>query len=152
MLRRKADRTKLFELYILSIVNASVITAYSIYKMLVLRDSHNTRGCTRLLASALGYFCHDFVAMRREFKNDRGMLIHHILGISLITMVMKGQENVKRFVAPVAMIELSTIFLSGMWLLRETGRSNTIAYKLCLGAFASTFFGTRIVGLNYNLA
>ena len=77
-LMAKADRTKLFELYILSILNACVITGYSGVK-LVGGDLSDTRGGKRMLASALGYFCHDFIAMRRKFSNDRGMLLHHVV-------------------------------------------------------------------------
>jgi len=68
ILQSKSDRTRLFELYILSIVNAGFISSYSIYKLAA--GSNSTQGCTRMLATALGYFVHDFIAMRHEFKND----------------------------------------------------------------------------------
>lgn len=145
LLQKKSDRTKLFELYILGIVNAGIITGYSGYKLLT--GSTSTQGATRVLATALGYFLHDFIAMRREFKNDKGMLLHHVIGIVVSVAVMSAGRGVKQHIPPFGMMELSTIFLDSMWLLRETGNSKTRVYKACLVAFATAFFGTRIVVL-----
>merc|ERR1712086_807446 len=68
LLQSKADRSQLFESYILSIVNAAIICCYSGYKMC--RGDGSTRGATRMLATALGYFCHDMFMMRNELHND----------------------------------------------------------------------------------
>ena len=94
LLQSKADRSQLFESYILSIVNAAVsgwaflhfrnnsqyvcvlcvqiICCYSGYKMCW--GDGSTRGATRMLATALGYFCHDMFMMRNELHNDMVIL------------------------------------------------------------------------------
>jgi hypothetical protein len=38
-----------------------------------------------MLASLLGYFVHDFIAMRHEFKHDVGMFVHHVFGIGIVS-------------------------------------------------------------------
>ena len=64
----------------------------------------------------------------------------------------RGEEGgVRRFIPVVGVIELSTIFLSLMWLLKELGREKTGLYKAVLALFGSSFFATRIVGLNWML-
>ena len=163
-LQGKADRTNLFELYILSIVNATGISAYSLWKIFGTGTS-NTVGATRLLATALGYFLHDFIAMRREFSNDWSMFFHHVFGIAVIsnvnrscaivsnlscltccfTQVMVAPKETKRYIPMFGVIELSTVFMSLMWLLRETGNNKGRFFKANLIMFATTFFGTRIL-------
>ena len=148
-LAAKADKTKLFELYMLSIVNAGILTAYSMAKLWA--GNKDTHGSTRLLAAALGYFCHDFVAMRHEFRNDPGMFWHHVFGIGLVGGAMVSKPAVKKYVPPIAMVELSTVFLSGMWLMKELELTGTAAYKVVLGTFAATFFATRVFALPYQM-
>merc|ERR1711924_23436 len=84
-----------------------------------------------------------------------GTLFHHVFGISIISVVMASpswpDKGIKRFIPPVGTIELSTVFLSGMWLIKETGNAKSALYKTFLGLFGSSFFVTRIVGLNYYL-
>jgi hypothetical protein len=132
-----------------------------------------------MLASALGYFCHDFIAMRHEMLNDKGdvtvtsffifffcryfgltvfsicvfvgMVLHHVAGITLIAGVIKAGRSVRRFIPAIAVIELSSVFLSLMWLVKEVGWESSRTFKAILGLFASSFFATRVVGMNYML-
>lgn len=82
ILMKRDNGLHLFELYILSIVNATVLTVYGFHKML--NDVDNTVGCKRVLASALGYFLHDFIAIRSTWRSDTSTVIHHLSGICLI--------------------------------------------------------------------
>ena len=149
LLQRKADRTKLFELYLLSIVNAGVMAGFSCWKIFRC-PAGDTRGVTRMLASCLGYFAHDFWAMRYEFKNDPPMLLHHVLA-TVGTSLVVGRPEVHRFVPMLALTEMSTVFLSLRWLLAETGQAASRKYKAVLLLFGSTFFATRVVNLNRRL-
>ena len=94
LLQKKADCTKLFELYFLSIINAAIMSGHSVRK-LVMGGHHGT---TRMLASALGYFVHDFVAMRYEFKNDKPMLVHHLIAIYACSSVVQ-KPHLHKYVA-----------------------------------------------------
>jgi len=60
-------------------------------------------------------------------------------------------DGVKRFIPVVGTIELSTVFLSMMWLIKETGHVNTRIHKATLGLFGLSFFTTRILNLNFQL-
>ena len=51
-LTKKDPNVRMFELYILSIINASTLTGYGIYKLLT--DVNDVHWCKRTLASALG--------------------------------------------------------------------------------------------------
>jgi len=145
VLQAKSDRTRLFELYLLSIVNAVFISSYSVYKLAT--GSASTQGCTRMLATALGYFVHDFFAMRHEFKNDIGMFVHHVFGIALTGTAISAPPSIKKYVPIFGTVELSTIFLSIMWLMRETGNTKGRGFKLNMALFAISFFATRILAM-----
>ena len=146
LLQAKSDRTKLFELYILSIVNAAIMSGHSMYKLLCCEEG-DTHGVTRMLSTALGYFLHDFIAMRYEFVNDKGMLLHHTLCLAMTTTVLTKDSGVKKFVPMVAVTELSSVFLGARWLLLELGLGTSSLYNGVLFSFATSFFVTRILGL-----
>ena len=139
LLQKKADRTKLFELYFLSIINASIMGGHSLRKLAV----GGTHGTTRMLSAALGYFVHDFYAMRYEFKNDKGMLLHHLIAIYGAVLCV-GRPDLHKYVAMWTATEISSVFLGIRWLLAETGQTSTKRYKLVLVLFGSSFFATRI--------
>jgi hypothetical protein len=148
-LQRKAGRTKLFELYLLSVVNAMIVTVFSLKKTGIhgigRPRCRDIRGTTRLMASMLGYFLHDFVAMRREILTAPDTLIHHVFGIAILTAGMRGESRFKRYGPPLAIVELSTCFLSTMWILRELGLEKTRTFKAVLAGFVLSFFATRVV-------
>mgnify|MGYP006979930923 CR=1 FL=1 len=73
---------RMFELYLLSIVNASMISGYSIYKLIT--GWKNVYGSKRLMASVLGYFIHDFIALRGTWTDDVPTVIHHVFGIATV--------------------------------------------------------------------
>jgi hypothetical protein len=139
LLQKKADRTKLFELYFLSILNAAIMGGHSVRKLIV--GGHH--GTTRMLSAALGYFVHDFYAMRYEFRNDVGMLFHHLIAIYGSALCV-GRPQLHKYVATWSATELSSVFLGLRWLLAETGQTSTRAYKAVLVLFGSSFFATRI--------
>jgi len=101
---------------------------------------------------------HDMVMIIRPYDGSvmQLVLFHHVFGISIVVAVMGGpswpNDGVKRFIPPIGTIELSTVFLSAMWLVRETGNGHTGIFKVMLGLFGTSFFATRIVLLNYYLA
>merc|ERR1711939_550874 len=78
--------------------------------------------------------------MRREFKNDYGMFIHHVFGIALTGTVIVAPPSVKKYVPIFGTVEVSTIFLSIMWLMRETGNTKGRGFKVVLAMFAASFF------------
>jgi hypothetical protein len=146
LLSSKSDRTKLFELYFLSILNAAVMSGHSFYKLACCEEG-DTKGVTRMLATSIGYFLHDFVAMRYEFVHDKGMLLHHTLCLAMCGMTLSQDSGVKKFVPVVALTELSSVFLGFRWLLLELGLGSTKLYTSVLLLFGTSFFATRIVGL-----
>merc|ERR1712023_612005 len=83
------------------------------------------------------------------------MLFHHLFGIAIICSTMASpswpDDSVKKFIPVIGTIELSTIFMSAMWLIRETGNAQTKLFKVTIGLFAMSFFFTRICSLNYHL-
>jgi hypothetical protein len=146
MLNAKSDRSKLFELYFLSILNAAIMSGHSAYKLLFCEEGC-TKGITRMLSTSIGYFLHDFIAMKYEFINDKGMLLHHLLCLAMCGVSLQQDTGVKKFVPMVALTELSSVFLGVRWLLRELGLAKSKAYNVVLVLFGSSFFATRIVGL-----
>ena len=147
LLNAKADRSKMFELYFLSIINAGIMSGHSAYKLLCCEENC-TKGVTRMMATSIGYFLHDFVAMRYEFINDKGMLLHHVLCLAMCGTALQQDSGVKKLVPTVALTELSSVFLGLRWLLIELGLGKTKMYSVVLGLFDGTsFFATRIVGL-----
>ena len=60
-------------------------------------------------------------------------------------------EGVKRFIPPVGTIELSTVFLSAMWLIRETGHDKTklfrvkICHHACIGVHSTPAHDASLV-------
>ena len=139
LLQKKADRTKLFELYFLSIINAAIMGGHSVRKLII--GGHH--GTTRMLASALGYFVNDFIAMRYEFKNDKPMLVHHLIAIYACSSVVR-MPHLHKYVAMWGATEISSVFLGIRWLLAETGQTKTLAYKIVLFLFSGSFFATRV--------
>lgn len=149
LLQAKSDRTKMFELYLLSVVNAAVLAGFSAYK-LAFCERGDTRGVTRVLATSMGYFCHDFFALRHEILSDPPMLIHHLIACTLNYLALRLRQTHK-YMPMVALTEMSTVFLSMRWLLKELGQGASKSHKIVLLLFGSSFFVTRIIGLNREL-
>ncbi len=61
------------------------MTGYAAQKLATGVD--NVRGCKRVLSSMLGYFIHDFIALRSTWQSDIPMVVHHVFGIVLVTGV-----------------------------------------------------------------
>jgi hypothetical protein len=118
-----------------------------------------------------GYFAHDFFATRHHWLKYPADVWHHIVALLLIHGCF-CMPSVAGHVYKVLVIECSTIFLTGMWLLREamkmteaTQRANeggaaaagaaVVAaatmkmYKTYASWFVASFFLTRIVWLPY---
>ena len=87
-LAKRDSGIRMFELYLLSIVNAGILTGYSVYKLST--NWRDTTGCKRLLASVMGYFIHDFIAVRSTWREDIPTVIHHVFGIALVAGLFGG--------------------------------------------------------------
>ena len=99
----------MFELYMLSIVNAGILTGYSLYKLST--DWTDVMGCKRLLASVMGYFIHDFIAVRSTWREDIPTVIHHVFGIALVAGAFRV-ERAHKLVPRFAIIEVSLVATS----------------------------------------
>lgn len=82
------------------------------------------------------------------WAEDPAMVIHHTMGILLIGGTLQ-KPKVYPVVAPFAVIELSTVFLNIMTMLRMAEQDLSVAFKANLLAFVLTFFATRIVWMPY---
>ena len=75
---------------------------------------------------SLGYFVHDFLSLRSMWAEDPAMVIHHTMGILLIGGTLQ-KPKVYPVVAPFAVIELSTVFLNIMTMLRMAEQDRSVA-------------------------
>ena len=134
----KPDRLALL---LLSTVHACLVAGYGVWKW----GSANTEGCSAMLAVSLGYFIHDLC----YGTPDLAMGLHHALGMGLLVMALRTPA-VHSAVAPLALVEISSIFLNLMYVLRMV-RVHPWIYRANLAAFALTFVGTRILWMPYVL-
>jgi hypothetical protein len=75
------------------------------------------------------------------------MFVHHVFGIALTGSAISAPPSVKKYVPIFGTVELSTIFLSIMWLMRETGNTKGKGFKINMALFALSFFVTRIIAM-----
>jgi hypothetical protein len=144
---------KQIELYILSLLHASVITCWGIKHLPeggmpqtnILEDD---KSIINLLIFSMGYFIHDIIGAYMIGKSSISGTIHHIIGI-IIEYSMSTNLNFYKTCYPIfisfAITELSTIFLNIMLIMRHIHKSNTRLYNYIVATFTATFFGTRIV-------
>ena len=145
----KPNHPGMFELCALGMIHAGVLAYYGIKKCFFPRTSWmDPRGCKRLISASLGYFMHDFLALRSMWADDPTMVVHHLAGLALLGSALHKPE-VYPMVGPYAVIELSTIFLNGIAMLREVRMEDTPLNHACLGLFVVTFFVTRVVWMPY---
>ena len=82
------------------------------------------------------------------FLPSQAMVIHHTMGILLLGGTLQ-KPKVYPVVAPFAVIELSTVFLNIMTMLRMAEQERSVMFKANLLTFVLTFFATRIVWMPY---
>jgi hypothetical protein len=134
----QADRLALL---LLSTVHACVVAGYGVWKW----DSSDTEGCSAVLSVSLGYFIHDSC----YGTTDLAMGLHHALGMGLLVTALRTPA-VHPAIAPLALVEISSIFLNLKYVLRLV-RVHPWIYRANLAAFALTFVGTRILWMPYVL-
>ena len=76
------------------------------------------------------------------------MVIHHSMGILLLGGALQAPK-VYPIVAPFAVIELSTVFLNIMTMLRMAKQEGSTMFRANLLAFVLTFFVTRVAWMPY---
>mgnify|MGYP003682132057 CR=1 FL=1 len=145
--------SKQIELYILSLLHASVITCWGIKHLSeggmpqtnMLEDD---KSIINLLLFSMGYFIHDIISTYMIGKTSVSGTIHHVICI-IIEYAMLNKLSIYRTCYPIfisfAITELSTIFLNIMLIMRHIHKSNTRLYNYIVATFTATFFGTRIV-------
>ncbi len=90
----------------------------------------------------------DLYDTRALWIANKANLMHHILGLTLVGCAMAVvPDEADHAIAPFLLVELSTLFLNAMWLLRTFGHGDTPAASLATYAFAASFFVTRVVGM-----
>jgi hypothetical protein len=104
-----------------------------------------------MMTFMFGYLLHDFHATRHEWSRYPSEALHHVAGFAICAGILQVQSPLAaRYVAHYGLVELSTIFLNTMWLMREAGRDGTAVFTACKYAFALSFFATRPVYMCYN--
>mmetsp|Transcript_25303 Transcript_25303/g.88303 ORF Transcript_25303/g.88303 Transcript_25303/m.88303 type:complete len:324 (-) Transcript_25303:67-1038(-) len=134
-----------FPTYINSLVHAALSVGFASYK-LVGAGHKTTTGNRSLIAFMLGYFVNDMWQTRADWLSHPADVLHHVMAIS-ITTVVSLLPNLAPFFPMFVVVELSTIFLNLMWLLRTAGRGDTAAYRAMQAAFVSLFMLLRTVWL-----
>lgn len=134
-----------FELNVVGTLNAVVVASYGIHKcFLSPRGWRDVRGCHRICAWLLGYFVHDLCAMAPVWWKDPTLAQSHAVAIFCCGFVLRHPE-LRPFVAPLSVVEVSNVFLNLLWGLREAGLGQSQLSKLTLVLFVATFFASRVV-------
>lgn len=97
-----------------------------------------------------GYLLHDFFKTMVDWAKYKDEWIHHAVSISLLLSVFVFARNPDTRAYPgigasIGLIEASTIPLNIMWILRETGKNQSVAYRLSSYVFALLFLTVRWV-------
>ena len=141
------------ELNVIAILHSILLTGYGI-KQIFYSDNtsnntlDNANNCRNIISISLGYFIHDLIEIRSSWIKDPSILLHHLMAIILNSTAL-CTPKIFPMCAPFAIVELSSIFLNIMYILRMTNQTNTCIFKANLIAFVSTFFATRIVWMPY---
>lgn len=135
------------DLYIISWIHAAVVSLFSFYSFGT-RSSDSATGLLglKVCSFSLGYFIHDFVATRHEWLKYKSHAFHHLLAFGIITpLLMTRSTHLAKFYKQIGLLEISTVFLDQMWILRELDKENSKLYKANSLAFVVVFFLARIV-------
>jgi hypothetical protein len=100
----------------------------------------------RLGKVEIGYFLHDLVAIAPSWRLHVSDVFHHILSLSTMSITLTQLDSLHSFVAPLLLVDASTIVLNIMWFQRELNVGASHAKKLEL-LFAVMFFCLRIIWL-----
>lgn len=130
------------DLYALSVVNGVILGGYGLSSTLVRPSSPNA--VLQALSILTGYLMHDMYATRADWMQYPADSIHHVLGIGLAASdIYKGA--LLHYIPGLFSVELSSIPLSMMWLLRQAGKESSRAYTATMAAFVVSFFATRLL-------
>ncbi len=101
-------------LYLLSSSAAVIATSFS-----VLQDGRPTIIKRTLLDSFLGYLVHDTLTILPHWRQYKSELGHHVAVLALCGYVRARFHTLFAFGAPIMRLEISTLFLNIMWMLRQ---------------------------------
>eukprot|EP00759_Apiculatamorpha_spiralis_P016777 PhF_6_TR2297/c0_g1_i1/m.4026 len=137
------------ELYILSLVHASVCTAGSLHGLLRPLSERSSTTPQKLLSFMLGYFLHDLSAVIPTARQYPADVIHHVLAIAMLIPLLKSKdEEMFKLTPGILLAELSTVVLDLMYMSKELKWNKSFAAVAVLPKlFAVTFFFCRVLWL-----
>jgi hypothetical protein len=94
-----------------------------------------------------GYMIHDFVCILPEWRDYPADILHHVLGLGLLTACMRNMRQLAPFIAIFLRLELSTVLLNLMWFFREFAglkQMFPLVDKHLPNAFALVYFLVRV--------
>jgi len=116
----------------------------SLYKI-----KNNSRRTYDILVVMFGYFFQDFIASRKAWMKYFDEFFHHVLSFTLIYTIY--QKDIEDFIPYGTLLELSSVFLHSMWILRELGMEKTKLTKFVQIGFVVIFFIHRMFVFPYHL-
>ena len=148
-----AKRRSRAELYMLSTLNCALCVGVAL-KILLQRqtkssDERAAWECavvTSLGKLELGYYLHDLIAILPQCREHPADVFHHVCGLVMMSLTLNQLDSLHEFVAPMLLVDASTIALNLLWFQREfkVGTSQTRRLQLL---FASMFFVLRVLWL-----
>ena len=97
-----------------------------------------------VLALCTSYFMYDSVYSYKRLKTD--IRLHHACAI-IVSVALRDDREVEPLLPILATLELSSIFLSSIYVLRHFNMENTRAALVAKALFAATFIAVRIIWL-----
>jgi hypothetical protein len=149
-----AERQARFTTYMMSLLHATAIVGLSVVRLaraerpLAIPPTTSRRLMNQLKTFMLGYFLNDFWATRQDWRAHPDAVVHHLLALGILVELLRPEGRaLNPYLPSFAVVELSTIVLNAMWILKELGRGGGTAYRVLSVVFAVLFVLLRCVWL-----
>ena len=152
----RVTRSPDLELNVISLLRASALSAFGAWKCMQrqwdtvnsIRDMEDAR---TVAIGSLGYFIHDWLSMilqRTKGEGDSTMHAHHALSVAITATALRA-PSMFTLVAPMCLIEISSIFLNAISVLKAVHGVRATTMRRVQLMFAATFFLTRMMWMPY---